>query len=149
MFKYSVLLICTVFMLQGCGENNVSENKGSASDTSALAHPSYLRFDSIGLENGGALNFEGRVVRYDLIKNQRGHFDRFIIESSLSQMGLEGAVFAELAKKGYVRKIRKDEAKRYVVNYVAKGRATLSADYRPLKKEGAESRLVITRRTFD
>lgn len=149
MFKYGVLLICTVFMLQGCGETKVSAKKDVGSDDSIIEPSSYFKFNAVGLDDDGDLKFDGRVVRYDLIRNQRGQFDRFIIESPLSQMGLEGAVFAELAKKGYVRKIRKDEAKRYVVNYVAKGRTALSADYRPLKKEGAESRLVITRRTLE
>gem|GEM_PF-2976422 len=44
-------------------------------------------------------------------------------------MSLDGAKFAELAKLGYKRRIRKEEADLFIVNYQKKGSVTISAAY--------------------
>ena len=44
-------------------------------------------------------------------------------------MGLEGTTFAELAKRGYTRRIRKEEVGLFVVSYQKKGSVTISAAY--------------------
>ena len=139
-------LLFSVLILQGCEETVVASASTKSAPVEAIANFSK---NSIELENGLALRFDGRIVRYDLIRNQRGVFDRYIIESPLGQMGLEGAVFGALARNGYVRKVRLDQADRYVVNYVLKGYTSLSADYRPWSENGAKSRLVITRRILE
>lgn len=137
-------LFFAVLFLQGCEEKAVIA--ASAETAPSVEAVTYFSKNSIELDSEYVLRFDGRIVRYDLIRNQRGVFDRYIIESSMSQMGLEGAMFAELAKNGYSRKVRQDKADRYVVNYVLKGRSPVSADFRPWSENGAKSRLVITRK---
>lgn len=144
MLKYCQLAF-VVLLLQGCWEPAVSEKTPMSVAVEPVSH---FALNAIALEKGSALKVEGRIVRYDLLRNKRGEFDRYIIESPLQQMGLEGAVFWELARKGYVRKVRKDEAGRYMVNYVLNGQATLSAEYRAWNENGAKSRLVITRKAL-
>ncbi len=144
MFR-ALSLLFSILLLQGCEDAGVAESPVKPASTEFTA---VFSKNAIELESGGALKFDGKIVRYDLVRNQRGVFDRYVIESSLSQMGLEGAVFSELARSGYVRKVRQDQADRYVVNYVRKGRAPMSADFRPWSENGSKSRLVITRRVL-
>ncbi|QTN45232.1 hypothetical protein H7683_19935 [Ectopseudomonas mendocina] len=136
-------LFFSVLLLQGCDGALEGVSSEKAAPIERVAHFSK---NSIEVDDGFVLSFDGRIVRYDLIRNQRGVFDRYIIESSMSQMGLEGAIFSEFARKGYVRKVRQDKADRYIVNYVIKGDAPWSADFRPWSEDGAKTRLVITRR---
>lgn len=140
-------LVCALLILQGCGESGGTATSAGEGQSGKTAVHSFL--NSIALGDGQMLKLDGRVVRYDLVRNQRGMFDRYIVESPLQQIGLEGAVFSELAQKGYVRKVRQDEASRYVVSYVLKGGDTLTADYRPWAENGANSRVVITRRSLE
>ncbi|MGY4824483.1 hypothetical protein [Stutzerimonas chloritidismutans] len=140
---WALPLFFSILFVQGCEESNFVD---ATAKPVAVEAVSGFSKGSIDIDRGGALKFDGRIVRYDLIRNQRGVFDRYVIESAMSQMGLEGAIFAELAKKGYLRKVRQDQVDRYVVNYVSKGRVPLSAEFRPWEEHGAKSRLVITRR---
>lgn len=54
---------------------------------------------------------------YVLVEGERGKFDRYIFEFTEDIMTVEGAVFATLAKSGYQRKVRRDDANSFVVDY--------------------------------
>lgn len=139
-----IWLSLLVFVVSGCQdtgdplENDVPVKQGI-----------YLKLDSIDLDNGEILPFDGRLVRYDLIRNEKGTFDRYTLNSPRELMSLEVDTFWYLARKGYVRKVRRESADRYVVNYVLKGRATIIADYRELSDGGAKTRVIITRKALD
>lgn len=139
-----IWLSLLVFFVSGC------ENAGTPLDSDVpVKQGFYIKLDSIDLGNGEVLPFDGRLVRYDLLRNEKGTFDRYTINSSREIMSFEVDTFWNLARKGYVRKVRRESADRYVVNYVLEGKPTIIADYRELTDNGTKSRVTITRKTLD
>lgn len=140
----SIYVGLLVLFISGC-----EEAKTTLETNIPVTQGAYLKFDSIGLEDGDVLRFDGRLVRYDLLRNEKGAFDRFTIDSHRELMSLEVDIFWPLARKGYVRKVRRESAERYVVNYVLKGGATIIADYRESDGQGSKTRVILTRKTLD
>ncbi|GEM_PF-863599 len=139
-----IWLSLLAFVISGC------ENTGAPLENDVTVKQGvYLKLDSIDLGNGEILPFDGRLVRYDLLRNEKGTFDRYTLNSSREMMSFEVDTFWNLARKGYVRKVRRESANRYVVNYVLKGKPTIIADYRELTDKGAKSRVTITRKTLN
>ena len=132
-------------LLSGCGEGlDVSQGKKDGNNSSASVPVQEFSKNSIGLDRGQSLSFEGRIVRYDLIRSERGAFDRYSIESAKSLMGLEASVFNDLARKGYTRSVRQETPERFLVHYLQKGRKTVVADFRAKDGLGKLQRLIVT-----
>ena len=85
--------------------------------------------DRVRLPEGDEVSFNGRIFQYQLLQNDRGESDRYIIHSNDSLMAMEGAVFTQMARKGYTRRIRAEEPGRFVVNYLKPGSVTITATY--------------------
>lgn len=135
-------------LLAGCGEDMERPQDRSADNNRPVPVREFVK-NAINLDRDGALVFEGRIVRYDLIRNERGTFDRYVVESPKSLMGLEAAVFHDLARKGYTRRVRQETPKRFLVHYLQKGMKTVIADYRAKDGFNTLQRLVITVRADD
>lgn len=143
------LALCSAFILSACQDS--STGSGGTSDDTAVKPAASLSLNAITLNDGNMLTFDGRIVRYDLRRNDRGSFDRYTVESPVSHVELERALFWELSARGYERRERRKESDRYVVNYVLKGQpdATLTADYSRVDEHGARARLVLTRKALE
>lgn len=102
---------------------------------------------AIAINGSEMLDIDGQIVRYDLIRKDRGPTDRYVIESSRSLMGLESEVFANLARRGYVRHVREESPERFLVVYSRRGAPSIIADYRAKKNSQTLSRLTISIRT--
>jgi hypothetical protein len=100
---------------------------------------------SIG--EGQSLLFDRHIVCYGLIRNDRGVFDRYTIESSQTLMGSEAAVLAVLARRGYARSVRQEAPERFLVSYLLKGMESVVADYRSESGSNNFSRLIVSIRT--
>ncbi|MPT17395.1 MAG: hypothetical protein E2579_06505 [Pseudomonas sp.] len=138
----SVLVMACV-VLAGCGDSSaVGESEAVA--VSEKASQNIFRKDSVVIDEGQALDIDGLIVRYDLIRNKKGVFDRYSIESGRTLMGLEAETYASLARLGYSRRVRQESTTRYVVNYFKKGAPTLVADYRAAEDMVGLQRLILT-----
>lgn len=138
----SVLVLACV-VLAGCGDSTAV----GGAETVAVdekAPQDIFRKDSIVIGEGQSLDIDGRIVRYDLIRNDKGVFDRYTIESGRTLMGLEAEVYVSLVRLGYSRRVRQESAARYVVNYLKKGAPTLVADYRAEEDMAGLQRLILT-----
>lgn len=143
------LALCSAFVLSACQDSSIESS--NASEDAAVKPAASLSLKAIPLNGDSMLTFDGRIVRYDLRRNDRGSFDRYIVESPVSHVELERALFWELSARGYERRERRKESDRYVVNYVLKGQpdATLTADYSRVDEHGARARLVLSRRALE
>lgn len=126
------ILFFVIVVLAGCGEKKVDQVKPPS-----VATARHFYKNSIYLPDGAGLQFSGKLRRYELIENEKGQFDRYTFEFSEDIMAIEGAVFATLAKSGYQRKVRREDDRLYVVNYIKKGFAPVSMTYErmPAKKK--------------
>jgi len=125
--RYPILsLMVFALLIAGCSpsEEPLSQIPSEVSISSVA-----LPFDRVVFPGGSEVTFDGRLVRYDYIRKPKASFERFTVFSKEGMMGLEGNSFAELAKLGYMRRIRKEEAGLFVVNYQKKGSVTISAAY--------------------
>lgn len=119
-------LMAFALLIAGCSP---SEEPLSHAPSEVSVSGAALPFDRVIFPGGAEVVFDGRLVRYDHIQKSEASFERFTIFSKKGLMGLEGSSFAELAKLGYTRRIRKEEAGLFVVNYQKKGSVTISAAY--------------------
>ncbi|WP_404397776.1 hypothetical protein LG309_08295 [Stutzerimonas chloritidismutans] len=127
-----VLALCAVALLAGCDEGT-QQNSASVPPVTS----NYFHKNTIYFPDGAGLQFSGKLRRYELVENEKGLFDRYTFEFSEDMMAIEGAVFATLAKSGYQRKVRREDDRLYVVNYIKKGFAPVSMTYErmPAKKK--------------
>lgn len=119
-------LMAFTLLVSGCSP---SEEPLSQAPSKVSVGGAALPFDRVVFPGGVEVAFNGRLVRYDHIQKPEASFERFTIFSKKGLMGLEGTSFAELAKLGYTRLIRKEEAGLFVVNYQKRGSVTISAAY--------------------
>ncbi|WP_079202263.1 hypothetical protein [Pseudomonas sp. CC6-YY-74] len=137
------VLVMVCIVLTGCGDSSaVGESENVAMD--GQTSQNIFRKDSVVIGEGQSLGIDGRIVSYDLIRNDKGAFDRYAIESNRSLMGLEGEVYVSLVRLGYSRRVRQESAVRYVVNYLKKGAPALVADYRAEEGMVGLQRLILT-----
>lgn len=119
------LMLFMVAMLAGC-DDAPARREGAAIPDVAV---SQFYKDRIYLPDGAGLQMAGKLKRYELVENDKGSFDRYTFEFSQDSMAVEGAVFASLAKSNYQRKVRREDARLFVVNYVKKGFPPVSMTY--------------------
>ena len=87
----------------------------------------------------------GQESKQQLIQNSKGVFDQVTVHSSANMMLVEGEVFALLARLGYSRRMVKEAAGLFVVDYVKSHDSTISAVFREVKgKAGIKSQAVFT-----
>lgn len=130
-------------LLVGCGDEHMQSSQVEPDQHHSIQA---FRKNAIALNDGDALSIDGQIVRYDLVRKGKGVTDRYVIESSQSLMGLESAIFADLARQGYVRRVRQESPERFLVTYSRKGVPAITADYRAKKNSNALARLIISRR---
>jgi len=123
----TVFLMVFALLVAGCGPSTGNEPPRNASHVPASG--TALQLDKVVFPGGREISFDGRIVRYEFIQNAKSSLERFTVYSRDGLMSLDGAAFAELAKGGYTRRIRKEEAGLFVVNYVKKGSVTITAAY--------------------
>lgn len=134
-----ILVLCAVALLAGC-DAGTEQNSASAEPQAAPVSANYFAKDAIYLPDGAGLQFNGVLRRYEFIENDKGQHDRYTFEFSADTMAIEGGVFATLAKSGYQRKVRREDATIYVVHYVKKGFPTVSMTFeRVPASNGAEA----------
>lgn len=63
------------------------------------------------------------------MQDEKGTFDRYIFDFPEDIMTVEDAVFATLTKSGYQRKVRREDAKSFVVDYIKGGSAPVTMIY--------------------
>lgn len=119
-----VLALCAVALLAGC-DANTQQNSASVPPVAS----NYFHKNAIYFPDGVGLQFSGKLRRYELVENEKGKFDRYTFEFPEDMMAIEGAVFATLAKSGYQRKVRREDDRLYVVNYIKKGLPSVSMTY--------------------
>ncbi|MFI8726239.1 hypothetical protein ACIGHJ_00785 [Stutzerimonas kunmingensis] len=137
--KLGVLVL--VGLLVGCDSERNQASLVAADQPSSLQ---VFRTNAIALDGSDILNIDGQIVRYDLVRKDKGATDRYVIESSRTLMGLESEIFSDLARRGYVRRVRQESAERFLVVYSRKGKRAITADYRAKKNSNALGRLTIT-----
>jgi len=127
------LAVFWVLLFAGCDADSQKNDFSSALPVAA----NYFSKSTIYFPDGAGLQFSGKLRRYELVENEKGLFDRYTFEFSEDMMAIEGAVFATLAKSGYQRKVRREDDRLYVVNYIKKGFAPVSMTYErmPAKKK--------------
>lgn len=134
----------SVFLLAGCEPATVS----AVSDVQYASKDATLELNRIQLPDGSEISSVGRLFQYQFLQNERGEFDRYTIHSNDSLMSVEGSVFAQLAKAGYARRVRAETPGRFVVNYIKKGIAPVTATYtvHTVKAEGSavKSQVIFT-----
>lgn len=125
--RFSIFsLMAFALLVSGCSPSEELHSQIPSEVSVSGAAP---QFDKVIFPGGAEFNFDGRLVRYDYIRKPEASFERFTIFSREGLMSLDGAAFAELVKLGYTRRIRKEEAGLFVVNYQKKGSVTISAAY--------------------
>ncbi|TBU81913.1 hypothetical protein DNK06_05170 [Pseudomonas daroniae] len=133
-----------ILLLLGCEPAEVSPPPNAQDSPTGVS----LAMDRVRLPEGNEVSFNGRIFQYQLLQNDRGEFDRYTIHSSDSLMAMEGAVFTQLARTGYTRRVRSEEPGRFVVNYLKPGSVTIIATYtdHAIKTAGAtvKSRAIFT-----
>jgi hypothetical protein len=137
-----VLVSCAVALLLGCDTGSPEGNAATAPKGTPVT-ANYFSTSAIYLPDGAGIQFNGKMRRYDLVENEKGTFDRYTFEFAEDMMAVEGAVFATLAKSGYQRKVRRENEKTFVVNYVRKGFAPVSMTFERVSS-GKETK-VLTR----
>jgi hypothetical protein len=87
----------------------------------------------------------GQGSKQQQIQNSKGVFDQVTVSSVANMMLVEADVFALLARLGYSRRMVKEEAGLFVVDYVNSRDLTISAVFREDKGEaGVKSQVVFT-----
>lgn len=119
-----VLAFCAVALLSGC-DSGTEQSSATVPPVAA----SYFHKNTIYFPDGVGIQFDGKLRRYELVENEKGRFDRYTFEFPEDMMAIEGAVFATLAKSGYQRKVRREDDRLYVVNYIKKGMPSVSMTY--------------------
>ncbi|WP_170800284.1 hypothetical protein [Stutzerimonas stutzeri] len=138
--KSGVLVLLA--LLVGCDSE---QRQSSSVDVDQSSSVQVFQKSAIALNELEMLDIDGQIVRYDLVRKGRGTTDRYVIESSRTLMGLESEVFANLARRGYVRHVRQESPERLLVVYKRKGTPpTIVADYRAKKNSHALARLTIS-----
>jgi len=100
----------------------------------------YLHKNAVYFPDGEGLEFSGTLRRYDLVSNEKGEFDRYTFEFTDDIMAIEGTISAILIKRGYHRKVRREDDGFFVVNYVKKGFPPVSMNYERIHaKKGANA----------
>ncbi|WP_338799466.1 hypothetical protein V9K81_07060 [Pseudomonas monteilii] len=122
------LLACVLVALAGC-DNESAKSAQAPATQEKVAVQSILHKDAIYLPNGENLGVDGKLRSYDLLSNDQGHFDRYVVESSKEMMSLEGNIYATLAKQGYARNVKDEKPGLYVVRYTKRGAPTISMSY--------------------
>jgi len=127
--------------LVGCGEQGVPPSQVSSDSSGSVKT---FKNNAIVLSDGAVLDIEGRIIRYELVRRDKVVKDRYTVESSLTLMGLESRIYSDLARRGYVRRVRIDSPSRFLVSYRRKGLAPITADYRAIKDSDKLARLILT-----
>lgn len=120
-----VLSLFVVALLAGCDVGALQNSTHTAPPVAA----SYFSKNSVYLPDGVGIQFNGKLRNYALIESEKGGYDRYVFEFSEDIMAVEGAVFATLAKSGYQRKVRREDAESFVVDYNKKGFETVMMVY--------------------
>ena len=76
----------------------------------------------------------GKLLEDKVVQQGRVPMQRYVVQSRNGAMLLEADVYALLLKKGYVRRVVKEAADVFAVDYVKQGDVTISAQYRPIKE---------------
>ncbi|WP_095109645.1 hypothetical protein [Pseudomonas sp. Irchel 3E20] len=132
MFK-KTLALCVLVSLTACSE--APEGKADASAKQQTSATQAVHKNALYLPDGNALEVVGQLRSYTRIDEENGHLERYVFESSENLMSVEGAVYAALAKRGYVRKVRKEQAGLYVVSYMKKGSPSVTMSYEEVKPD--------------
>lgn len=80
-------------------------------------------------ERVGEAPLNGRVVEEKVIQNDQGAFQRYTVHSRDSMMLVDAQLFSVLVKKGYARRVTKEGAGVFQVEYLKSGDVTISAHY--------------------
>jgi len=118
------LIVCAAIFMVGCDSGIEESPRVQSAQTVKYFHKNTIYFPG-----GDGIEFSGILRNYTLISSDNGSFDRYVFEFSEDMMAVEGAVFATLAKGGYQRKVRREDDKLFVVNYIKKGFAPVSMTY--------------------
>lgn len=131
-----ILALCSVLLFAGCDAG--ARKDGSVSPE---VPASYLYKDAVYFPDGQGLQFSGKLRRYELVENEKGQFDRYTFEFSEDIMPIEAAVFATLAKRGYQRKVRREDDGLFVVDYVMKNGVSVLMSFErvPAKNKDASA----------
>lgn len=123
--KALVVVGLVAVLLVGCNE----APQVSTEQVPPVRYANTLYKDTIYFPDGSGVTFSGYVASYALIQNDRGIYDRYMINFDQDIMEIEGAVYTSLAKSGYQRKVYKEEPGLFVVNYLKKDFAPVSFTY--------------------
>lgn len=129
--KTLVVVGLAAVLLVGCNE----APQVGTEQVPAVRHANTLYKDTIYFPDGSGVTFSGYVGSYALIQNDKGIYDRYIINFDQEIMEVEGAVYASLAKSGYQRKVYKEESGLFIVNYLKKDYAPVSFTYSDFSEE--------------
>lgn len=134
-----ILALCAVGLFSGC-DAGIQQGNAPTAPKNIPVTAYYFSKSAIYLPDGTGIQFSGKMRRYELVENDKGKFDRYTFEFTEDIMAIEGGVFATLAKSGYQRKIRRENEKTFVVNYVKKGFAPVSVTFERIPaNKGAEA----------
>lgn len=120
-----VLGLCAAALLVGC-DTDASHNSAPRSSPVVA---NYFSKNAIYFPDGTGIQFSGKMRSYVLVQDEKGTFDRYIFDFPEDIMTVEGAVFATLTKSGYQRKVRREDAKSFVVDYIKGGSAPVTMIY--------------------
>lgn len=123
-----LMLICALAIMVACTDSTSGDAPAVKVKVEKVS-AQFLHKDAVYLPGGQALGIEGRLIRYDFVSNDKGAFDRYTFESKKEVMSLEGAIYANLARYGYSRKVRKEQPGFYQVTYTKKSATPLTFIY--------------------
>ncbi|MCQ4239547.1 hypothetical protein [Stutzerimonas stutzeri] len=121
----TVLGLCAAALLVGC-DTGATQNSATKS-LPVVAN--YFSKNAIYFPDGAGIQFSGKMRSYVLVEDEKGKFDRYIFEFAEDIMTVEGSVFATLAKSGYQRKMRREDANSFVVDYIKRDSAPVTMIY--------------------
>lgn len=136
-------------LLMGCDQAPSGDSKRPIVWRAAPLHVQSAGVAALQARLDGAALAEaplyGQGSKQQLIQNSEGVFDRVTVHSSANMMLVEAKVFALLARLGYNRRMVKEAAGLFVVDYVKSRDLTISAVFREAKGEaGIKSQAVFT-----
>lgn len=140
--KKAITFAFLALALTGCGEEKPAANTSSATSVNQQEIAAELAKGNVKVADGTVLSFPGSTITSKITQNSLGKFQRYSITTSQDIMKIEGEVFSTLAKAGYTRTVKKEEAGLYSVQYAKKGYPAMGANYNTLSN-GTESELTM------
>lgn len=140
--KKAITFAFIALALTGCGEEKPTANTSSANSTNQQEIAAELAKGNVKVADGTVLSFPNSTITSKITQNSLGKYQRYSITTSQDIMKIEGEVFSTLAKAGYVRTVKKEEAGLYSVQYAKKGYPAMGANYTTLS-DGSKSELTM------